>query len=379
MAMASGAKRADHFIYGRYNEPFLALYIAFGLLVLSSAWYKTTRTTLPFWVAAIVGGLTVCVWAARGDALDRNYVGANLFGILALVKALGRIDVIVISVVSLLVFFAVAGLSRRSSVGGMMIVAIGFSLASGYGFVSYSKPSRKGPVIADTLPSRIRQFGVPIAGYDMSGRPRRTPGRFYTYQYLLPTAALKKFNSDRGDAPPSSVVIASKRWRHGERLGARLIAEEPITDHALWVLPDPKLPLSESRSYVNVDLGSRPYTGVWESGFHATERRRGRVLRWTTGHARLVVPIDPDRRPTKLAVHLVRSPRTTRVVVNGVELLTGPVPQHRRTVNLDGVSFGDRLTIELITEGRPSSQGRRRSRDSRKLGVGVRSIRLVGE
>ena len=101
-------------------------------------------------------------------------------------------------------------------------------------------------------------------------------------------------------------------------------------------------------------------------------------MRWTNGQARLVVPIDRNRPPTRLAVHLMRSSRTTRVLVNEVELLNGPVPRQPRVVSLSGVPVAERLTIQLLSET-VLQKRRGKSSDARTLGVAVRSIRLLRE
>jgi hypothetical protein len=379
MQLSSGGRRADHLIYGRYSEPVLALYIAFGLLVLCSRWYRTTRTSLPFLIPPIVAGLTAFVQATRGDELaSRHYVAPNIFGVLPFIVVLG-LNLAMISMVAMLAFTIAAVVAKRSSAGAVILVALAFSVGSGYAFVSYFHPFNRRPIVADTLPTRIRQFGIAVAGYDLSGA-KRTPGRFYTYQYLLPGAVLRKFNTDRGDTPPSPVVIAKRNWKHAETLDARVVEEEPRTNHALWILPQARHLRWAARSYIGVDLGWETKAGVWESGFHWTEgrRRRGGPMRWTNGQARLVVPIDRNRPPTRLAVHLMRSSRTTRVLVNEVELLNGPVPRQPRVVSLSVVPVAERLTIQLLSET-VLQKRRGKSSDARTLGVAVRSIRLLRE
>jgi hypothetical protein len=71
--------------------------------------------------------------------------------------------------------------------------------------------------------------------------------------------------------------------------------------------------------YLNINLGSEPVWGVQESGFHGQELRGDKPVRWTTGTAKLVVPLDKQRLPKALRVELgASSPEGTKLSILGL-------------------------------------------------------------
>jgi serine/threonine protein kinase len=140
-------------------------------------------------------------------------------------------------------------------------------------------------------------------------------------------------------------------------------------------------PVPAGRSFLGVTLGNRPVPGVKESGFHQDEGdRAGRPFRWTAGHARLVVPLDRAAPPQALWVHLDRPKGTSlKIVVNDRELVSEPACERDvwwwdRTLDLSGIDAGDSLVVEVA-----SNVVAVRERDTRRLGVRLRGIELLGE
>jgi hypothetical protein len=140
--------------------------------------------------------------------------------------------------------------------------------------------------------------------------------------------------------------------------------------------------VSERSDYRNMNLGARMVWGVEESGFHGQEWHGGIPRRWTSGDARLVVPVDA-RRPLKaLRVDLASTgPGGTdlRILVNGQQLFAGnsPAGSWSRLLGLSAPPLGDRATVELRSGTFRPKDTIPGSVDARKLGVLVQSVRLL--
>jgi hypothetical protein len=379
LATSSGGNRADHLIYGRYNEVFLPHHLAFALVVLARARDGWWRTAVPLLVITIIGLLTGVVLWTRGDLLaSRGFVAPNIFGIYPLVRALGRIDLAAVSLISAIIFVVLyLALVRRWGIGLMTLGAV-FVAGSLYGY-GYSLAAQDVADRVDDVTSRIRALGdVPAVSYDVrlfegSSKP------FYSSQYLLPRTRVRRFGGRRGETPPVPLVISTRTWPDAERLRARLVISERRSDVALWMLPGADQYESATRSYLGARLGWREFPGIWESGFHRREKGRAGFFRWTAGNARLVVPVAGHMPPTKLEVDLVPSTRTAlELRVNDVVLFSGPAWRNgRRTFSLTKVPSHDWMTIELLSDTvvpRDTTPG---SHDTRRLGVAVRAIQLL--
>ncbi len=104
-------------------------------------------------------------------------------------------------------------------------------------------------------------------------------------------------------------------------------------------------------------LGAETVPGVEESGFYGTHfNHLGQPYRWTNGHARLVIPIDPARAPQKVRLQLwpwrpARAGRgRLRILINQRELFNEPVSSERwdRTFALDSVDLGKEMVLEIV-------------------------------
>lgn len=139
------------------------------------------------------------------------------------------------------------------------------------------------------------------------------------------------------------------------------------------------------KSYVNVRLGCQAVEGVLDSGFHYQEYEGETPFRWTNGHAKLLVPINPRQPPQTLWVQIATyrptlDPIPFRVLVDGEPVYDDEVPQGRweETFNLAGHEFSDEVMIELISstfvpEG-VMDEGT--NDDPRQLGVQVHGVML---
>ena len=384
IAVASGGSRADHLMYGRYNEMFLPIWIAWGLLLLSggSLVHQKRRWMS---VLAVLGALTLLVAASRGDELrTREYVAPNIFGIYPVVRALGHVDVVAISLVSGALFLILAASFRRRAALGLTVTAGVFTAGALYGY-GYCTDAQASIASRDDVPARVRAMGgarevsfdiaQPITqGMDF-GEERAQ--RYFSTQFLLPRTRLHRFSSERGEMPPVPLVISARTWKEARTLGARYVTSERGAETALWVLPASPHYFTAAERYVDTSLGWRWFPGVWESGFHAAERDGAGRFRWTDGRATLVVPVNEF--PARLITHLSPSQpqANVRIIVNGVELWNDAYPAGRRSLDLAACPVTEWVTIQLVSDAIVPRKRTPDSQDGRRLGVAVREVRLA--
>ncbi len=130
--------------------------------------------------------------------------------------------------------------------------------------------------------------------------------------------------------------------------------------------------------------------GVEDSGFYCQEYdQNSQPFRWTNGKARLVIPIDPENPPRGLAMQIFffRPPmvKTIRlqILVNNRELFNHDIPPWKweKTLDLSGLELGEEMTLDIFSDTflPKGIMDHGANQDSRKLGVQVRSIKLVPE
>jgi hypothetical protein len=134
--------------------------------------------------------------------------------------------------------------------------------------------------------------------------------------------------------------------------------------------------------YEGVTLGAESVLGFEDSGFHLPETFDGAPGRWTDGSATLRVPLRGRKPPRRLAVETLapgRDGARLQVRANGVELWRGRIPSElwSRTFGLEQVPLGDELLIELESDTFVPAESLPKSRDTRRLGVVVRGVRLT--
>ena len=118
--------------------------------------------------------------------------------------------------------------------------------------------------------------------------------------------------------------------------------------------------------------------GVTAAGFRGTERAAGRAFRWTTGAARLSVPIDPLAPPSELAVDVLMTgrPKRLRIIVAGDCVLFDDTIRNRwsGTFALDTCRLtAPTLEVELLSDTHVPNTS-----DNRTLGIGVAAVELRG-
>ena len=118
---------------------------------------------------------------------------------------------------------------------------------------------------------------------------------------------------------------------------------------------------------------------VTADGFHATEWTDGRAFRWTTGAARLSVPIDPLAPPSELVVDVLMTgpPKGLRIIVADGCLLFDDTIRNRwsGTFALDACRLtAPTLEIALLSDTHVPDTS-----DNRTLGIAVAAVELHGE
>jgi len=136
-------------------------------------------------------------------------------------------------------------------------------------------------------------------------------------------------------------------------------------------------------SFLNRELGGRQVIGVAQEGFYPGETWGGAAARWTSGKARLGIPLRKGERPRFLRVKLASTgPRGTRLVIraNGVQLMAEDLPrgEWEGRLSLAGVEPGGRLDVCLESGTFVPAVLNTSSTDRRTLGVSLTSLVVEG-
>jgi len=375
-------KRGDQLIYGRYNEAFLAPYLAFGLVALYSDNSPRLRVFIQTsLVVAMIAGVTLLVLVGRGYQIYGPSVAVNIFGIYPVVRDLGPLNLAMISLIAISLFLAIRFAAIKSFVLGILLLAALFASVVIYDYNAVLLQAQRALRASTTLASEIRSLGkINDISYDWSFYHPV----FFNYQYLLPNIVFHKFNSGGGERPVSEAVISGNNWLHADKLAAEFVAVENDVDNALWILPG-ALRQEFSRRFSSITrarLGAQRIRGVRESGFHGQEWHGGIPLRWTNGVAKLVVPVDAHRPPRALRVGLESyNPKgtTLRILANGYELYHAKIPtgSWSKTFGLGKVTRGNQVNLELLSNTFVPKEVLAGSIDARTLGILVQGIWLL--
>jgi predicted Zn finger-like uncharacterized protein len=141
------------------------------------------------------------------------------------------------------------------------------------------------------------------------------------------------------------------------------------------------------KAFIDTLLGPEAVPDVRESGFHIPEQFQGRAFRWTNGHARLTIPIDPNDRPEALAVDLFAfRPKQIKqvrlqITANGRDLFhqTIDVPpwSWQRTFDLREIDLGKEVVLDIVSDSFVPNSIDTEQEDPRTLGVQVMGIMLL--
>jgi len=225
----------DLLIYGRYNEGFLAIYIASGLISLYSGSKEMIKKFETLTLFAIIM-LTFLIIAGIGYNKLMSYTwinGVNVFGIWPLFAEFRQLDICFISLFAILMFITIIRLIKIKFIWGIVMLIFLFSSFTFYGFHSIFKQSQIDRIEKTTLVSYIKKFDK--IGYDRDFHDLRS---FFSYQYLAPHVRFELFSSTKDKLPEVNAVISGRKWKDAKRLNARLVAAENKKDQVLWGLPE---------------------------------------------------------------------------------------------------------------------------------------------
>ena len=381
--------RGDRLIYGRYNEGFLAIYLALGLMgVNKMSSEKRSLLTSTLIIIASLLGLTATLFVGYGNLLARfTWVnGINISGTWPFFVILERLDATLIFVTSFTIAFIafIVFMFKRQFFLGIIIIGIFFtsiSLTNSAALLFGNRTNIEDEKLALLYMKKIKRLG-----FDQSYGGGRD---FFSYQYLLPETSFAVFSSESGQRPEADAFISGISMEKAAAMGARFAVMVPDVerDKALWLLPGAKktMDLPDARSYLNRPLGTELMPGVWESGFvdKAWWDFDKRVARWTGARALLSIPLDKNHLPDRLRARLIsKFPQgnNLRILINGRELFEGQIQQGewRKTFDIAGMLTGDKLELEILSSVfQPNGLIDSLLRAPRKIGVGIEEIALV--
>ncbi|MCP4682537.1 MAG: hypothetical protein GY864_09410 [Desulfobacterales bacterium] len=378
-----GCSRSDYLIYGRINEGFLALYIGLALISLYSERFSSRiNWKRPFFTGLVIILLALIVVVGRGDEmLSKPATPVNVLGIFPLINILGMPNLIIISLILIVLSIVIFYAFKFRFVLGIYLLSIFFVFVTIYGYRFYFIPTMNFMKRISSLAPHVNSIDdINILSYD---RSFYNPGRWFSYQYLMPGFVFEKFSSKKNQQPKSDIVISGKGWQDSEKLGAMFLYSENHVDQALWAMPGKiRDRFLRELDYFNINLGAESAPMVWESGFHGQEWWNSIPLRWTNGAAKLIVPLDRNKLPKALRIILgATGPNGSRllVLVNNQSLFDEEIPagSWHKIFSLTDISLGKQLIIELLSDTFVPKEIMEGSLDSRTLGVSVRSIKLL--
>lgn len=384
-----GGNRGDHFIYGRYNEGVLALYIAFALLyIYQDHICKRLIRSRFLAIIFVMVAFAVIVVAGRGwnEILSAPMIFANIFGLYLPLSLLGQLNLAMVTAWMILCFTVLMWVFIKSYNIGLLLLAILFLSTSSYATINYLIPfdqNRSGTIELATLMSRT--CNIDKISYDYKTADRLN---FFYYQYLLPEVTIEKYSSARKQTPKSPVIMVGSL---GEKLNL-------LKDYVLFGKNSSEFLLvkkSESESlihfnspkfsFIGVTLGATRVDGVFEYGFHAQEYWQGTPVRWTAGDAILIIPLKEKTQPP-FAVRFVigtSNPEGTilKMEINGVELFSDHIPpgEWSRELPLTDIEISDKVVVFLHANTFTPADISGECVDKRRLGVYIKAVELVGK
>jgi len=218
-------------IYGRYNEGFLALYLAFGLVgIYESCSFNRFRAFINLF------GISILILILSGVILTgydyasltewckvTNLNIVEIFGIYPYIGVFRNLPLFITALFTILLMSILIGILRTKFVSGLcflMVCFIGVT-ASGYTVLYVRSEYIKN---ITTLKYHIQSLGnIKSLSYDRSFFDSET---WFSYQYSLPHVVFNTFYSDHNQLPRSQVVISGIRWQDAKELNAQLLASE---------------------------------------------------------------------------------------------------------------------------------------------------------
>src|SRR5207253_7546746 len=232
----------------------------------------------------------------------------------------------------------VAGLYRRLSRPGTQI-------AGNAGVLSKQAPSQSTPATVAFVCSGCAKSLV--AKVALAGKTIKCPACGNATTVPAAEASL---------ARQTPVAAAPRRplWKRWQLWGALVLGVVFLACGMLVAFHHPRrIPM------VDISVGNEFVAEVEESGFLAQDHdKQGQPFRWTTGHAKLVIPIDRAHPPQGLYVHLwpYRPANAEagwlQLLVNQREMCGKEITrdQWQRTFDLGGMALGDEVVVEILSD-----------------------------
>lgn len=374
--MATG-KRVDHFIYGRYNEGLVAPFLATGLWSLIHAgrsWRAEIGRLVLVAVTTVLFAL-ILVWA-RGEALLASPNYANILALVASMKLFSGTRLIGVGAFALGAFVVVAIARRVRAWIALLLLAALFGWATYHAhrvFLAMQKGRAARQVLFDRVAAMPDIAGI---SYDAS---HFDPVTLFFGQYFLPDARFDVFDGSKGQLPKTSFVLSRDKWPERSGQPAKLIGKDS-SGWALWEMED-----CCSTTHLSAqNCGGTRVDGIKDKGFHETESWPAGQVRWTNGHASLLIPVAKgELAASNLFLDVVSvGPQANRVaiVANGHQIFSGKLPRGRSRLVLPLANVPSANNLDLRIDSKtfiPAEAGD--STDKRELGIAIRSLRLVRE
>ncbi len=379
--------RGDHFIYGRYNEGVLALYIAFALFYICRD-HIGNRLISNRSLAIIFVMLAFAAIVVKGRGWDvilsAPVIFANVLGLYLPLSLLGQLNIVIVTVWVILCFTVLMWSFSKSYKIGLLLLAVLFLSTSSYATINYLIPFDKNRSDTIELANFMsRTCNIEKISYDYETADRLN---FFYYQYLLPEIAIEKYSSVQRQTPLSPVIIVgSLEEKHsllkdyflfGKNNSEFLLVKKSESE-SLVHFSSPK------NSFIGVTLGATRVDGIFEYGFHDQEYWQDTPVRWTAGDAILIIPLK-EKAPPPLAARFVigtSNPEgtTLKIEVNGIELFSEHIPQGEwlRKLPLTDIELHDRIVIFMHAKTFTPADISEECVDKRQLGVYIKAVELV--
>jgi hypothetical protein len=239
LATNARADRADHLLYGRYNEGAVAPLLLAGFAVLAGSQVVALRRSY----VAVAGGVTLASAAifyvlAGTGRLHGLYYLVTVLGIDPIRRRIGWPDPLLIGAAVFAVIYLVAAVRRLGRVVPIALVGLVFVVFGVKNTRDFFQPESKARgqehVLADALNRIATEEPLGCVAYDAT-----TESFFHlaNYEYLAP-ARYVVFNPGR--TPPCGDLVISNAAFGAANPGARKLATETRAAQVLWVLPGPR-------------------------------------------------------------------------------------------------------------------------------------------
>lgn len=230
--------RADHAIYGRYDEGVILLLLVAGLAHLVSAEARRrVVATAGAGAALVVAGAVL--WGWRQDLLlEAPFNAVNALGVRPWREAFDGLRLVPITLVALALLALVLGASFVRRRGALAVTAVLAVVAVAHLHATFATGKTRSIVGAEQA-----EVVDHLVGSDAVLAYARTPGvdaRFWAYQQYLPEQRFTRFRADLGADPGSDLVWAPTSPTSPVRpllAESRIAYLDPWYPVALHVLP----------------------------------------------------------------------------------------------------------------------------------------------